>query len=94
MAKSILTAIKAEFLDKTDVVLPNDIAERVDNKLKNDDWLAYYHDDATTLDTADRDIVFDMISIELGFDDGWPMYGSDDDYKNRFAHALAELSNG
>lgn len=92
MAKSILTAIKAEFLDKTDVVLPEYIAKRVDDKLKNDEWLAYYHEDATTLDTADRDIVFDMISIELGFDEGWPMYGSSCEYQAQFACSLDMLA--
>lgn len=93
MAKSILSAIRAEFLDKTDVVLPRDIAERVDNKLKGSDWFEYYHEDAVYLDTAERDIVFDMISIELGFEDGWPLNGSSTSYKNRFTRALAELAN-
>ncbi|AAQ64272.1 hypothetical protein KVP40.0203 [Vibrio phage KVP40] len=88
---SLLKAVNSEFTDKTGYVLPVEIAEKVSRECEQEYWNTFYTHDCTSLDTADRDVVFDMIAAELGFEDGWPMYGSSEEYTNKFWQAIQKL---
>ncbi|CAM0073189.1 hypothetical protein VPHD485_0259 [Vibrio phage D485] len=83
-------AIASEFTDKTDRVLPTDIVTRVNERVSKFGW-NYYTAESKWLDTADRDVVFDFIAEELGFQDGWPLFGSSMEYTQSFFDKLSEL---
>jgi len=83
-------AIASEFTDKSGRILPTDIVTRVNERLVPFCW-DHYTSTTELLDTADRDVVFDFIAEELGFPDGWPMYGSSEEYTKSFSDKLKEL---
>ncbi|AJT60883.1 hypothetical protein AVU32_gp042 [Vibrio phage ValKK3] len=88
---SLLKAVNSEFTSYTDRVLPSEIAEKVARACEQEYWATFYTHGCTSLDTADRDQVFDMIASELGLENGWPMYGSSDEYKQHFKQELEKL---
>ncbi|QIW90223.1 hypothetical protein OLCHANIL_00126 [Vibrio phage V05] len=88
---SLLKAVNSEFKSYTGRVLPDAIASKVARTCEQEYWATFYMHDCTSLDTADRDVAFDLIANELGLEDGWPMYGSSDEYKAKFQQELEKL---
>ncbi len=88
---SLLNAVNSEFTDKTGYILPTEIAEKVARECEQEYWATIYTHDCTSLDTADRDIAFDCIATELGFEAGWPLYMSTQEYTESFWAAIEKL---
>ncbi|AUR85924.1 hypothetical protein NVP1081O_189 [Vibrio phage 1.081.O._10N.286.52.C2] len=85
-------AIQAEFRSHTDYLLPVESLERLNIQIQEQcpEWGYIYTDGCLSLDTGDRDFLFDLIAVELGAS-AWPCNGDSDEVKVAFADCLSVL---